>query len=37
MALRWSGQIFKYFPNLKPAYVADWDDLPQWQQNALHR
>lgn len=28
----WIGQIFKHFPNPKPAYVADWDDLPRWQQ-----
>lgn len=32
VALCWIGQIFKHFPEPKPAYVADWDDLPQWQQ-----
>lgn len=32
VALCWIGQIFKHFPDPKPAYVADWDDLPQWQQ-----
>jgi hypothetical protein len=32
IALCWIGQIFKYFPDPKPGYVADWDELPQWQQ-----
>jgi hypothetical protein len=32
VALCWIGQIFKHFPDPKPAYVADWDDLPAWQQ-----
>lgn len=32
VALCWIGQIFKHFSDPKPAYVADWDDLPQWQQ-----
>jgi hypothetical protein len=32
VALCWIGQIFKHFPDPKPAYVADWDDLPPWQQ-----
>ena len=32
VALCWIGQIYKYFPDPKPSYVADWDDLPQWQQ-----
>ena len=32
MAFCWTGQVFKHFPNPKPAYVADWDELPQWQQ-----
>ncbi|MGW0433676.1 hypothetical protein ACWDV4_14205 [Micromonospora sp. NPDC003197] len=32
VALCWIGQIYKHFPNPKPSYVADWDDLPQWQQ-----
>lgn len=32
VALCWIGQIFKHFPDPKPAYVADWDDLPRWQQ-----
>ena len=32
VALCWIGQIFKHFPDPKPSYVADWDELPQWQQ-----
>jgi hypothetical protein len=32
VALCWLGQIYKHFPDPKPAYVADWADLPEWQQ-----
>ena len=32
VALCWIGQIYKHIPDPKPAYVADWDDLPEWQQ-----
>lgn len=32
VALCWIGQIYKHIPDPKPSYVADWDDLPQWQQ-----
>jgi hypothetical protein len=32
VALCWIGQIFKHIPDPKPAYVADWADLPEWQQ-----
>lgn len=32
VALCWTGQIYKHFPEPKPSYVADWDDLPAWQQ-----
>jgi hypothetical protein len=32
VALCWIGQIYKHFADPKPAYVADWNDLPQWQQ-----
>jgi len=32
VALCWIGQIYKHFPDPKPSYVADWDDLPDWQQ-----
>jgi hypothetical protein len=28
----WIGQIYKHFPDPKPSYVADWNDLPDWQQ-----
>jgi hypothetical protein len=26
------GQNFKHIPDPKPSYVADWDELPAWQQ-----
>ncbi|WP_249358191.1 hypothetical protein [Nocardia cyriacigeorgica] len=32
LALCWIGQIYKHIPDPKPGYVADWDQLPQWQQ-----
>jgi hypothetical protein len=32
VATCWIGQIFKHFPDPKPSYVADWDELPQWQR-----
>jgi hypothetical protein len=32
VALCWIGQIFKHFPDPKPSYVADWNDLPDWQK-----
>jgi hypothetical protein len=32
VALCWIGQIYKHIRDPKPAYVADWDDLPDWQQ-----
>ncbi|MFG1815597.1 hypothetical protein ACGFIF_17645 [Kribbella sp. NPDC049174] len=32
VALCWIAQIYKHFPNPKPSYVADWDDLPAWQR-----
>jgi hypothetical protein len=32
VALCWIGQIFKHIPDPKPSYVADWDQLPPWQQ-----
>ncbi|KIF73727.1 hypothetical protein QR77_06460 [Streptomyces sp. 150FB] len=28
----WTAQIFKHFEDPKPGYVADWPDLPTWQQ-----
>ncbi|MCP2342738.1 hypothetical protein [Actinomadura rupiterrae] len=32
VALCWIAQIHKHIPNPKPSYVADWDDMPSWQQ-----
>ncbi|MFG1953965.1 hypothetical protein [Micromonospora sp. NPDC048830] len=32
VALCWIGQIYKHFPEPKPSYVADWPNLPSWQQ-----
>jgi hypothetical protein len=32
VALCWIAQIHKHFSEPKPSYVADWDDLPHWQQ-----
>jgi hypothetical protein len=32
VALCWIAQIYKHIPDPKPAYVADWDGLPEWQQ-----
>ncbi|MDA3645668.1 hypothetical protein LZ318_28425 [Saccharopolyspora indica] len=32
VALCWIGQIFKHFDDPKPAYVADWDAMPEWQR-----
>ncbi|WP_419996932.1 hypothetical protein [Streptomyces boninensis] len=32
VAICWIAQIYKHIPGPKPAYVADWDKLPPWQQ-----
>ncbi|MCY0938523.1 hypothetical protein [Streptomyces sp. H34-S4] len=32
VALCWIAQIHKHFEDPKPGYVADWDALPEWQQ-----
>ena len=32
VAICWTAQMFKHFEDPKPGYVADWDDLPTWQQ-----
>ena len=32
IALCWLGQMYQYFPKPKPSYVADWSQLPEWQQ-----
>ncbi len=28
----WITQIFKHISHPKPAYVADWEDVPAWQK-----
>lgn len=31
--IAWIGQMFKYFPDPKPAYVADWEEMSnQWER-----
>lgn len=32
VALCWIAQIYKHIPDPKPAYVADWKELPEWQR-----
>lgn len=32
VALCWTGQIYRHIPDPKPSYVADWAELPEWQQ-----
>ncbi|WP_330249700.1 hypothetical protein OG874_25725 [Nocardia sp. NBC_00565] len=32
VALCWIGQIHKHIPDPKPSYVADWEQLPDWQK-----
>lgn len=32
VCLCWIGQIFKHFPNPKESYIADWEQLPDWQR-----
>jgi hypothetical protein len=32
VATCWIAQIYKHIPDPKPAYVADWNELPKWQQ-----
>jgi hypothetical protein len=32
VALCWTAQIYKHIADPKPSYVADWDKLPEWQQ-----
>lgn len=32
VALCWIAQIYQHIPEPKAAYVADWEDLPQWQR-----
>jgi hypothetical protein len=28
----WNVQVYRHIPNPKPGYVADWEDLPEWQR-----
>jgi hypothetical protein len=32
VATCWIAQIYKHIPDPKRVYVADWDELPEWQQ-----
>ncbi|MBN9737141.1 MULTISPECIES: hypothetical protein [unclassified Pseudonocardia] len=32
VATCWIAQIHRHVPDPKPGYVADWADLPGWQQ-----
>jgi hypothetical protein len=32
VAISWTAQMYKQFQDPKPGYVADWADLPKWQQ-----
>lgn len=32
VAVCWIAQVFKHFPDPKPAYVTDWDNMPDWQR-----
>jgi hypothetical protein len=32
VAICWIAQIHKHVPDPKPSYVADWGELPEWQQ-----
>lgn len=32
VAICWIAQIHKHIPDPKSSYVADWGDLPEWQQ-----
>ena len=32
VAICWTAQMYKHFSDPKPGYVADWADLPGWQQ-----
>lgn len=28
----WNVQVYRHVPNPKPSYVADWENLPEWQR-----
>ncbi|MFE9001141.1 hypothetical protein ACFYOY_03160 [Streptomyces sp. NPDC007875] len=32
VATCWIAQMYRHFEDPKPGYVADWADLPDWQQ-----
>ncbi|EWC59284.1 hypothetical protein UO65_5441 [Actinokineospora spheciospongiae] len=32
VAACWTGQIHLRIPHPKPSYIAEWNDLPQWQR-----
>jgi hypothetical protein len=32
VAVCWIAQIYREFPEPKPSYVADWDEMPEWQR-----
>ena len=32
MAAAWNAHIYLHIPDPKPAYVAEWDALPEWQR-----
>jgi len=32
IAEAWNVQVYRHIPDPKPGYVADWDDLPEWQR-----
>ncbi|MGP3943001.1 hypothetical protein [Streptomyces sp. 6N106] len=32
VATCWIAQMYRHFEDPKPGYVADWADLPGWQQ-----
>jgi hypothetical protein len=32
VALCWTAQIYRHFPDPKPAYIAGWDQMPEWQR-----
>jgi len=32
VSLCWIAQIYKHFDAPKASYVADWDELPEWQR-----
>lgn len=28
----WNVQVYRHISNPKPSYVADWEELPEWQR-----